>query len=74
MEKQKKNNKKEKKKGKKKNKKRKKKGKKKKKRRRKTYFEEFEKVVKLAVNVSADSHWTPHWLYIRLFHKDFLGL
>lgn len=33
-----------------------------------TYFEQFDHVVELAMDVAADGHWTVHYLYIRFFH------
>ena len=39
-----------------------------------TYLKELQQIMELAVNVPADSDWTPHRLDIRLLHEDFFGL
>jgi hypothetical protein len=35
--------------------------------------EEFQHIIELAVDVSADGDGAPHWLDIGLFQEDFLG-
>lgn len=39
-----------------------------------TFFEKFEQVVELAVDVTANRDWRAHWLNIALFDQDLLNL
>ena len=43
-------------------------------RRAATDFEELHKIVELAVDIAADSHWAPYRLYINLILKNFFSL
>ena len=39
-----------------------------------SFLEEFEQVVELAVDVTADRDWSAHWLHVALFYKNLLDL
>jgi hypothetical protein len=39
-----------------------------------SFFEKFEQVVELAVNVTTNGHWGAHWLHIALLDEDLLDL
>ena len=37
-----------------------------------TLFEEFQKIVELSMNVTADGNWCTDWLHVAFLNQDFL--